>query len=73
MGLLVILGLIWYFTFYMTQNWLLLKIDEMKIERQLKNVESLKLYRFLGLSLYFGAFFLFLLVGVLTFDGYLIR
>ena len=71
-GLLIILGLIWYFTFYATKNWLILKIEEMKIEHQLKNVESIILYRLIGLSLYFGAFFLFLLLGVLTFDGYLI-
>lgn len=72
-GLLIILGLIWYFTFYATKNWLILEIEEMKIEHQLKNVESIILYRLIGLSLYFGAFFLFSLVGVLAFDGYLIR
>lgn len=69
-GLVFILGAIWYFTFYFTKAWTLFKIDE--LENRIKEIRNFKLYRLTGLLLYFGSFFLFLLIAILTFEGYLI-
>lgn len=70
-SLILMLGAIWYFMFYYTKAWTLSKIG--KLESQIKKVGNYKLYRIIGMLLYFGSFFLFLLIGILTFEGYLIN
>jgi hypothetical protein len=67
-GLLFILILISYVTFFYLKPGILMKINE--IERTKNN--SINGSCLIGLLLYFGSVFLFLIIGILTFEGYLI-
>ncbi len=70
--ILILLVVIWVITFYGSQNWLLSQLEKRKIEQAYTTIENVMLYRLIGLLLYFGSFFFFLIIGILTFQGYLI-
>ena len=71
--LLLLFLLIWLITFYGIKGWVLEQLKIKKTEYNYKLVSKLWLYRVIGILLYFGSAYFFLLIGILTFQGYLNR
>ena len=69
--ILILHLIIGYLSYYGTKKWLFSQLKKRGIEKQYKYIRKLTLYRIIGLLLYFGSFFLFLIVAILTFQGYL--
>jgi hypothetical protein len=71
--ILVFYLLIWYATFYGTRNWVYSQLETKKIEVEYKLLKQKGFKIFLGLLSFIGSFLLFLIVSILTFQGYLNR
>jgi hypothetical protein len=74
-GAIILIGylLIWYLTFYGVKNWVQSQLEINNIESEYKALKQKSSRTFLGFLFFVGSFFLFLVVAISTFQGYLNR
>jgi len=69
MLLMFLLG-IWAISFYATKSWLMNQLDNKGIAKEYDSINQKGLNASIGLILFVGSFIVFIIVGILTFEGY---
>lgn len=69
--ILIFYLLIWYGAFYGIRNWVQTQLETKEIEVQYKALERKTSKIVLGFLFFIGSFFIFLIVAIFTFQGYL--
>jgi len=67
--LMFLLG-IWAISFYVTKSWLMNQLDTNGIVKEYDSINHKGLNASIGLILFVGSFIGFIIVGILTFEGY---
>lgn len=68
--LVILLLAVWSLSFYGIKNWL---VNQVRVNNIAKEYSRNTANVFIGLLIFVGSFFMFLVVGTITFEGYLLR